>query len=137
MFSTPYKRYDVTGKDPENSWLSKNVEDVKNYYSNPLNNYMFSLNGYRVLLDCTGYDNKKENIDKINKDLPILFISGKDDPVGNLGNGVEMAYEKFLNSGINNIEIKLFENDRHEILNETDREDVYNYILNYLNKILD
>jgi alpha-beta hydrolase superfamily lysophospholipase len=98
---------------------------------------MFSLNGCRVLLDCTGYDNKKENIDKINKDLPILFISGKDDPVGNLGNRVEMAYEKFLNSGINNIEIKLIENDRHEILNETDREDVYNYILNYLNKILD
>lgn len=136
MFSKPYKKFDVTGKVPEKSWLSKNVEDVKEYYSNPLDNYMFSLNGYKVLLDCTYYDNQMENINKINKELPILFISGKDDPVGNLGAGVEEAYEKFLNSGIKHLEIKLFENDRHEILRETDKEDVYDYILEYLEKIM-
>ena len=134
MFGAPYKKYDVTGKDPKRSWLSKNVENVKAYYSNPLDNYMFSLNGYKVLLDCTGYDNKISNIQKIRKDLPILFISGKEDPVGNLGRGVEDAYNKFLDAGVNDIDIKLFENDRHEILNETDRDEVYEYILNWIIK---
>lgn len=132
MYGAPYKKYDVTGANPENSWLSKNVESVKAYYANPLDNYMFSLNGYKVLLDCTGYDNRKENIDKIRKDLPILFVSGKDDPVGNLGKGVEAAYNKFLDCGITNIDLKLYENDRHEILNETDREDIYQDIYEWI-----
>jgi alpha-beta hydrolase superfamily lysophospholipase len=132
MYGAPYKKYDVTGANPENSWLSKNVESVKAYYANPLDNYMFSLNGYKVLLDCTGYDNRKENIDKIRKDLPILFISGKDDPVGNLGKGVEAAYNKFLDCGITNIDLKLYENDRHEILNETDRENIYQDIYEWI-----
>jgi alpha-beta hydrolase superfamily lysophospholipase len=132
MYGAPYKKYDVTGANPENSWLSKNVESVKAYYANPLDNYMFSLNGYKVLLDCTGYDNRKENIDKIRKDLPILFVSGKDDPVGNLGKGVEAAYNKFLDCGITNIDLKLYENDRHEILNETDRENIYQDIYEWI-----
>jgi alpha-beta hydrolase superfamily lysophospholipase len=132
MYGAPYKKYDVTGANPENSWLSKNVESVKAYYANPLDNYMFSLNGYKVLLDCTGYDNRKENIDKVRKDLPILFVSGKDDPVGNLGKGVEAAYNKFLDCGITNIDLKLYENDRHEILNETDREDIYQDIYEWI-----
>ncbi len=132
MYGAPYKKYDVTGANPENSWFSKNVESVKAYYANPLDNYMFSLNGYKVLLDCTGYDNRKENIDKIKKDLPILFISGKDDPVGNLGKGVEAAYNKFLDCGITNIDLKLYENDRHEILNETDRENIYQDIYEWI-----
>jgi alpha-beta hydrolase superfamily lysophospholipase len=132
MYGAPYKKYDVTGANPENSWLSKNVESVKAYYANPLDNYMFSLNGYKVLLDCTGYDNRKENIDKVRKDLPILFISGKDDPVGNLGKGVEAAYNKFLDCGITNIDLKLYENDRHEILNETDRENIYQDIYEWI-----
>ncbi len=134
MYGAPYKKYDVTGANPENSWLSKNVESVKAYYANPLDNYMFSLNGYKVLLDCTGYDNRKENIDKIKKDLPILFVSGKDDPVGNLGKGVEAAYNKFLDCGITNIDLKLYENDRHEILNETDRDQIYKDIYEWILK---
>jgi alpha-beta hydrolase superfamily lysophospholipase len=132
MYGSPYKKYDVTGANPENSWLSKNVENVKAYYANPLDNYMFSLNGYKVLLDCTGYDNKKENIDRIRKNLPVLFISGKEDPVGNLGKGVEEAYNKFLDSGITNIDLKLYENDRHEILNETDRDVIYQDIYDWM-----
>ncbi len=132
MFSSPYKYYDVTGKEPERSWLSKNVENVKKYYKDPLDNYMFSLNGYRVLLSATLYDNQMNNIYKINKDLPIIFVSGDKDPVGNLGLGVNEAYRKFEDAGIRDVSIKLYHGDRHEILNELDRETVYEDLLNWI-----
>ena len=132
MFSSPYKYYDVTGKEPERSWLSKNVENVKKYYKDPLDNYMFSLNGYRVLLSATLYDNQMNNINKINKDLPIIFVSGDKDPVGNLGIGVNEAYRKFEDAGIRDVSIKLYHGDRHEILNELDRETVYEDLLNWI-----
>ncbi len=132
MFDSNYKKYDVTGKDPENSWLSKNVENVKKYYSDPKDTFAFSVNGYKVLLECTGYDNKPANIEKMNKDMPILFVSGTDDPVGAMGKGVEAAYRKFKDAGIKDVTIRLFENDRHEILNETDRDKVYEEILSWM-----
>lgn len=134
MFSKPYKQYDVTGAHPENSWLSKNVENVKAYYANPLDNYMFSVNGYRVLLTATLFDNQAENIAKMNKDMPILFVSGDGDPVGNLGVGVREAYDRFVKSGIKDVSMHLFHGDRHEILNETDREQVRAYIMDWVEK---
>jgi alpha-beta hydrolase superfamily lysophospholipase len=132
MFGAPYKFYDVTGKEPERSWLSKNVDNVKAYYKNPLNNYMFSLNGYKVLLTATLFDNQMVNINKINKDLPIIFVSGDKDPVGNLGIGVKEAYKKFEDAGIRDVSIKLYHGDRHEVLNELDRETVYADLLNWM-----
>lgn len=132
MFGKPYKQFDTSGQHPENSWLSKNVENVKAYYNNPLDNYIFSLNGYRVLLDLTLFDNQSENISRMNKDLPILFASGAMDPVGNLGEGVKEAAEKFKNAGIKDVTLRLYENDRHEILNETDREKVRAEILDWI-----
>ncbi|MBQ1900930.1 MAG: alpha/beta fold hydrolase [Lachnospiraceae bacterium] len=131
MFSAPYKKFDVTGRDKANSWLSRNVDSVTKYYSDPKDTYMFSLNGYRVLLECTGFDNRMENIRKMNLDIPVFFVSGKDDPVGNLGAGVTLAYEKFKEAGVRDVSMKLYENDRHEILNELDRQDVYEDILKW------
>lgn len=125
MYGAPYKIYDVTGAQPEKSWLSKNIENVKKYYSDPKCTYMFSLGGYKALLESTAFDNKQENINRIPKNLPIIFTSGADDPVGNMGKGVQQAYDKFVNAGINDVSIKLYENDRHEILNETDRQNIY------------
>ena len=68
---------------------------------------------------------KKGAIEKIPKDLPIFFVAGKDDPVGNFGDGVEKVFQKYKDCGCKDVQIKLYENDRHEILNETDRETVY------------
>lgn len=130
--TTPYKKYNLDGSDPKNSWLSKNEENVTEYYKNPMNTFTFTLNGYEALLTTVLYDNQRKNIDLIPKNLPILLISGEDDPVGNLGNGVKKVYQKFVQAGIKDVVCKLFENDRHEILNETDRADVYVYINDWL-----
>ena len=62
------------------------------------------------------------------------MVAGKEDPVGNYGKGVRKVYETYKKHGIQDIEIKLYENDRHEILNETDYEIVYQDILSWIEK---
>ena len=136
MFGPAYKNFDITGEEPEKNWLSKNVESVKKYYSDPKDTFMFSVNGYLLLLECTKFDNDMKNIKMIRKDLPILFVSGADDPVGGLSKGVSMAYQKFVNAGIEDVTLKLYENDRHELLQETDRERVFEDIYTWMEKRL-
>lgn len=133
-YGKPYKKYDVTGKDAKNSWLTKDTEIVKEYYSNPKCTFTFTLNAYRGLFEAVYFDNQPKNIDKIPKDLPILLVSGEDDPVGDLGEGVKKVYQMFQKAGIRDVVCRLYKNDRHEILNETDRETVFEDILLWLNK---
>ena len=134
MFDANYKKFDITGEHPENSWLSKNVENVKAYYdpANKKDCCPFSLNGYRVLLEATGFDNNMDNIKKMNMDIPIFFVSGSEDPVGAMGEGVKAAKAKFEEAGVKDLTMKLYEGDRHEILNELDRETVYADLYNWM-----
>lgn len=123
-YSKPYKRYDLYGKDYANSWLSKNVENVKKYYADPRCTFLFTVNGYQGLMEAVLFDNRIENVQKVSKKLPMFFVSGADDPVGDLGEGVKRVYALYQKAGLSDITCKLYENDRHEILNETDREQV-------------
>ena len=134
MFGSAYKKFDTTGGHPENSWLSRNVENVKKFMdpTNPKANCEFSLNGYKVLLRSIWYDIKMSNIRRMNMDIPVIFVSGDQDPVGLFGKGVRISYEKFKAAGVKDLSIKLYEGDRHEILNELDREVVYNDLYNWM-----
>lgn len=132
LFAGDYHKFCMDGSEPENSWLSKNVESVKKYYSDPLDTYLFSVNGYRGMTSAMLFDNSQKNVDRIRKNLPILFASGADDPVGAMSKGVKSAFQRFKKAGIKDLTLKLFPNDRHEILNETDRADVYDYIYKWL-----
>mgnify|MGYP000317330517 CR=1 FL=1 len=61
-----------------------------------------------------------------------IFVAGKEDPVGNFGDGVEKVFQKYKDCGCKDVQIKLYENDRHEILNETDRETVYTDLYSWM-----
>ena len=131
-FGKPYKVYDLTGKDPTNSWLTKDPEIVKKYYADPKCTYTFSLNGYIGLISSTKFDNDPKNVAKIPKDLPILFVSGDKDPVGNHGEGVRKAYEMFQMAGIQDVTLRLYEGDRHEVLNELDKDKVFKELKDWM-----
>lgn len=133
MYGSAYKGYDTDGTgDRTKSWLNRDVDEVNKYYADPKCTYMFSLNGYKALLEATAYDNKQDNINKMRKDMPILFVSGSEDPVGGRGEGVKAAKAKFEAAGIEDITLNLFEGYRHEILNEIDKQAVYDYIYEWL-----
>lgn len=81
----------------------------------PRNTYVFTLNGYDALMSSVCFDHEKQNINMIPKSLPILLISGEDDPVGDLGKGVKRVHKAYKEAGIFDLTMKLFPNDRHEI----------------------
>ena len=70
-------------------------------------------------------------------DLPVIFLAGQDDPVGDYGKGVLRSYTIFKNIGMEDVEIKLYPGMRHEILNEDNKEEVYEDIYNWLIKHID
>ena len=76
------------------------------------------------------YSNKDWRVLKPN--LPILFLVGQDDPVADVPEGFNRSLENLTNAGYRNIEATIYENMRHEILNETGRKAVYKDILSWL-----
>ena len=69
--------------------------------------------------------NKPENLEKMPKDLPVHFIAGDMDPVGDYGEGVKKVYQSFLKNGMERVSMKLYEGCRHELLNEKNKYQVY------------
>lgn len=136
-FGTDYKGFDMTGENPENSWLTKDVEIVKAYYNEPRCTYMFTVNGYKGLFEAVNHSCNPENAAKIPKKLPLFIVSGAQDPVGGLGKGVKDTYDMYEAAGMLDITYQLYENDRHEILNETDKQVVFEDLLAWMNVRID
>lgn len=133
-FGRSYKKYDLSGQNPANSWLTKDENMVRKYYSEPQCTFTFTLNGYRGLFEAVLFSCNPANAAKLPQDLPLFLVSGADDPVGDAGTGVRKVYDMYQKAGIRDITCKLYENDRHEILNETDREAVYQDIAEWILK---
>ena len=121
-FSGNNKRFAAEGV---NAWLTKDRDIVTSYNSEAKCTFIFTLNGFYNLFDTIHYINQPEHINEIPKGLPLFLVSGEDDPVGNYGAGVKEAYETYEKAGIEDITWKLYPTDRHEILNELDKEKVY------------
>lgn len=113
-------------------WLSLNKENQRKYMEDSLCGQPFTKEGYKVLLDIMKNLNNETTYSNCTaKD--ILLISGKQDPVGNFGKGIEYAEKKYRDCGKSVASI-LYDNMTHEILNETDNLKVYEDVLNFLEK---
>ena len=113
-------------------WLSRNPENVDRYIADELCGFTFTVNGFQTLFELIRRLQKQENLEKVPQNLPILMVSGAEDPVGDYGKGVRKACDSLKKAGVKNITVKLYENDRHELLNEEDgeqaMEDIYQWI---------
>ena len=72
------------------------------------------------------------NLAKMNKALPVLFVSGAKDPVGGMAKGVLKTIDAFKRTGLRNITIHIYPEGRHEMLNEVNRSEVYGDVLRWL-----
>ncbi len=113
-------------------WLTKDSAVIAKYDSDKFCNYDFTVSAMHDLITLNKMSNRKEWFAKIRKDMPIFVISGACDPVGNYGKGVENFYNKLITAGCN-AKLKLYENCRHEILNDTCREEVLFDIMHFIN----
>ncbi|WP_418463428.1 alpha/beta fold hydrolase [Frisingicoccus sp.] len=115
-------------------WLSRDEATVDAYVGEPRCQFIFTLNAYHEMFKGLEFIAKKSNLKKMPKQLPVLFVSGGEDPVGNSGQGVQKAYDMFVLAGMDNMDITFYEGARHEILNETNRQEVYDDLYDWLNK---
>ena len=113
-------------------WISVRPEVVKKYDEDPLCGFEFTVNGYHTVAEMAMRCRKKELLAKVPKDLPLLIMSGENDPVGLYGAGVKRMYEKYKKLGITEIKMDIRSGDRHELLNEPDRFEVYEEIRNFM-----
>ncbi len=114
----------------EFDWLSRDEKEVDKYVEDPLCGFVCSTSLYYYLTKGMLSMHKKNNLQLIPKSLPIFIISGSKDPVG--ATTVPKLYKIYLGLGLNDVEMKLYENARHEILNEINREEVTRDIIGWI-----
>lgn len=122
-------REETDGSD----WISKNPENSKKHATDPLCTFMFTVNAYYHMFSGIQAVNRQERQEKIPKSLPVFLVAGQDDPVGNFGKSVENLCKKYKKCGMKDVKLKLYQGDRHEILNEVDRAIVYRDIYEWIN----
>ena len=128
-----FSNYNKKVEHPRTSydWLTRDSGIVDRYLADPFCGFTPTGGMMRELL--TGIRYEQENLSAMKKDLPVLFIAGGDDPVGNYGKGVLRSAEAFRKAGMLDVSCKIYPLGRHEILNEINWEEVYQDISSWLN----
>lgn len=118
-------------------WLSTNNKNVDKYISDPLCGFPFTAKGYDDLFDGLARLNDKKLYDNIEKNVPICFISGEDDPVGKTDNALDKAIAMYKNANFKDITVRKYQGGRHEMFNETDRDLVINDLIAWINSVIE
>ena len=115
-------------------WVTSDQKKLDEYVADPLCSFTFTVNAYYHMFGGMEKIVKKESAYLIPKSLPMLVMAGEEDPCGNFGKGVVKVYERYKKAGIKDIEMRLYAGDRHELINETDRTQVYEDLLTWFDK---
>ena len=118
----------------EFDWLSRNHDNVNRYIADPLCGFMCTNQFWMDFLGGLQSIEKAENLAKIPKALPLLVLAGTEDPVGKQGKGVKKLLETYSEIGLTAVESSFYPGARHEILNETNKSEVFSDILSWLER---
>ena len=117
-------------------WLTRDRAIVEKYNNDKYCNYTFTVSGYRDLFRMLEEVSLEDWATKVPTDLPILLISGEDDPVGGYGKGVRAVAGALAHAGARKLTTVLIPGARHEVLNETDRDETYALIDRWIGDLL-
>lgn len=113
-------------------WLSRDSAVIEEFLSDPDCGVVPSAALFRDMLTGIKYISSPKNLDRMNTDLPIYFISGDNDPVGDFGKGVLFTYNSFLKAGLSDVTLKLYHDARHDLPRETNKDEVFEDVLTWL-----
>lgn len=99
-------------------WLSADEGNVDAYMADPLCGADATVGLFRQMLSGIRFNQKLSNLRQMDPRIPVLFVAGEKDPVGDCGNGVRRTYQEFRRAGVQDCTLKLYPGLRHEILNE-------------------
>lgn len=117
----------------EFDWLTRNEEAVDKYMADPLCGFIPTCSLFRDMMTGVKFITNVKNLEAMDKDMPVYFMSGDMDPVGECGKGVQRAYDNFKKVGMKDVTMKLYKDGRHEMLNEINNNEVYGDILAWIN----
>lgn len=125
------------GKQIENArtpldWLSTDPAVVDKYIEDELCGFMFTVGGYATLLDLTAEVATPECAAKVPRELPVLFVAGDGDPVGDMGRGVQAAAQLMKDASVHSVDVKIYPGMRHEIHNEVGHDQVYDDVASWI-----
>jgi len=115
-------------------WLSRDEKEVDKYVADPLCGFVFTGSAFADFFSGLIALTDAKRLDKMPKDLPVYFLSGDCDPVGQMGAGVKKVAAQFRELGMQKVEMKLYSQGRHEMFNEINYEEVYADLITWLNK---
>lgn len=114
------------------AWLAKNSQAIANYEADPLCGFTFTNNGYLTLFSLMNGALNNKWYQALPTDYPLMLVSGKDDPVGNMGKGIVKLTKRLQKKGLNNVSKYLYPNMRHEPLHERPNNIVYQDIISWI-----
>lgn len=128
-FNREFKRRDAS--NPSYAWLTRDLKQAGIYKQREDYNFSFTLNSFRGLFGgLNQVFSPYPNV--LNSNLPILFLSGDDDPCGEFGKGVYRAYKHLLSQGYYNVQMRLYSGARHELLLEINKNQIMQEIREWI-----
>jgi alpha-beta hydrolase superfamily lysophospholipase len=122
----------ITDPATPSDWLSRDPAVVEKYVADPLCTFTFTLSGFRALMLVLKTVSSAKWAGTVKKELPILIVSGAEDPVGSYGAGPEKVAKRLIKAGVQDVTLLLYPEYRHEPLNEIGREQVYEALIEWL-----
>ena len=115
-------------------WLSRDEKEVDAYIADPLCGFLCSTGFYRDMAMALNRIHVPAEMGKIRKELPVYVISGSADPVGDMGESPAALVVAYRHLEIRDLETVIYPDARHETLNETNREEVTESLLSWLQR---
>ena len=120
----------------KNDWMCSDRSVIVKKDSEQKCNFIFTMNGFRTLFETLAYIQKEKNIKKIPKSLPMFFIAGSEDPVGDYAKDVRALYEQYKAMGMDEMALKIYDGYRHEILMEVEKQEVFRDVMEWMDRYI-
>lgn len=114
-------------------WLSRDFNQVDRYIADPWCGFLCTTGFFLDMFTGLSWIHQPKNMKAIPSDLPVHLIDGTDDPVGDYSKTVKELFEIYRANGMKNVDLKLYPEARHELLNETNREEIADELLSWVN----
>ncbi len=133
-FGSYNKRFKSEIKESNgNAWVTTDKEELARYNSDKFCTFRFTAQAYHDMFMLINYN--KTHLPP--RSTPVLIFSGVEDPVGNYGLGVSALYEKYFESAISDVTLKLYENERHEVLTGVKRHEAFEDVSAWMDRVID
>lgn len=115
-------------------WLSRDTAEVDKYMADLRCGFLFTARGYYDMFTGLKSLSRLHRLAALPGDLPVLFISGDADPIGTQGKGVNTVAQQFRDAGVRDVTVRLYPGARHELFNETNRDEITAELIDWLNR---